>query len=62
VELTEVPKSGGRRKKGRGSKKKMGPGRGEQVTTALSNCSINFFKSFSFFIIFFGAMRNFLAF
>jgi hypothetical protein len=72
VELTKVPKSGGRRQdKKKGSKKKMRPVCGRRATAGcspaagLSNCGISVFKFFDFFdfdFFLFGVMRNFLAF
>jgi hypothetical protein len=67
VELTKVPKSGGRRrkngggkrKKGGGKKNKMGPARGRRVTSGhsppagLFHCHVNIFKFFGVFFFFF---------
>jgi hypothetical protein len=70
VELTEVPKSGGRRRKNGGDKKKkwgrksnkMEPARGQRATAgrppamSLSHCRVTVFKFFGFFFFnfFFG--------
>jgi hypothetical protein len=61
VELTKVPKSGGRRRKKRGGKKKkgggrknkMGPVHGQWATASLSHCRMTIFNFFDFFFDFF---------
>jgi hypothetical protein len=64
VELTKMPKSGGRRKKnGGGKKNKMGLVHGRWATATLYAYVVSFFKKIGFFLDFlFGVMKNFLVF